>query len=892
MQTNLAEVIKHYKKNNLTRLDLGNLGLVAIPEEIKELRNVEVLIFSSEFQTWHEDKGNHRNNRWVAERSLVPGTANKINSIPSWFGSSFPKLKRLVLAGGAEGRWGLKDLTNLTGLTSLEELDISNTSVEDLSALKEMSNLRYLLCYRTFIRNLDPISNLSNLEVLQAYNTKITGLPELWIASNLQQLVINHTEVSSLQPLKGLKKLTRLDVKGTKIDDRSVDILAEFKNLQILDLKETNITRLPKLEMPNLLLLDLRKTKITDVRPLLPLLEHGMEIKQVESGITRECIVIDRNIPFKNPGFEIILGGRQELMDFLSASKEGMDYLYEAKIVIVGAGGAGKTTLVRKLKNPDHPVPDKSENDKRTEGILIEQYAFKNRLKSDSSERSMVAHIWDFGGQLLYYTTHQLFLTEDTLYILLNDNRKNDTDFYYWLNIVTLRAGENCPILTVFNAKEGAQRTISLENKIFDPFKGLIRKPMDVDFATNDAQWEGLIETIQTEFCKLDVLGTKLPINWVKVRKALQQIPSDYITKDQFREICTKNNVNDESQMESLLGAFHRLGIVLHFSKINTWLENLVILNSKWCTDAVYKALDKEFIQQQHGRFTEDRLSQIWSEERYRGRERDLLDIMIRFNLCYRVDGKQDAYIAPQLLDLKAKYFPDFPTQNVLRYRYRYTFMPSGIVTHFIARMSRHIHDNYVWRDGVTLSWEEDTVAEVIENQIKREIDIRIAGKGKKVRLIDIQGQLNEVKKAYRGLEEDEYILCNCPDCQNSERPTEFSLEEVRDNAQNSDPLICRNGARKRLNAKSILEGVYEDKNTVIAEVEEYLKQGDFKSLRAAAQSLAKLPRTRTGALIIEGNCNRAMSPEIAMTINQEGVRNKIIEDIIRSLESLKGEEN
>ena len=35
-------------------------------------------------------------------------------------------------------------------------------------------------------------------------------------------------------------------------------------------------------------------------------------------------------------------------------------------------------------------------------------------------------NIWDFGGQEIYYATHQFFLTKRSLYVLVIDNRKED----------------------------------------------------------------------------------------------------------------------------------------------------------------------------------------------------------------------------------------------------------------------------------------------------------------------------------------------------------------------------------------------------------------------------------------------------------------------------------
>ena len=57
---------------------------------------------------------------------------------------------------------------------------------------------------------------------------------------------------------------------------------------------------------------------------------------------------------------------------------------------------------------------------------------------------------------------------------------------------------------------------------------------------------------------------------------------------------------------------------------------------------------------------------------------------MIRFELCYRL-ADTDEYIAPELLSAKK---PDFGwnRRGNLEFEYRYTFMPAGIMTRFIAR--------------------------------------------------------------------------------------------------------------------------------------------------------------------------------------------------------------
>ena len=51
-------------------------------------------------------------------------------------------------------------------------------------------------------------------------------------------------------------------------------------------------------------------------------------------------------------------------------------------------------------------------------------------------QRDFRVNIWDFGGQEIYHATHQFFLTKRSVYVLVSDERKEDTDFQYWLEIV------------------------------------------------------------------------------------------------------------------------------------------------------------------------------------------------------------------------------------------------------------------------------------------------------------------------------------------------------------------------------------------------------------------------------------------------------------------------
>ncbi len=129
---------------------------------------------------------------------------------------------------------------------------------------------------------------------------------------------------------------------------------------------------------------------------------------------------------------------------FRELEKQGKDYLYEAKLLIVGQPRAGKTSLRYKLLNSNSMLP---EEDRTTRGIDVEPISFNIKDK-EGRARLFCYNIWDFGGQQIYQTTHQFFLTHRSLYVLVidtgNDNTGNDdSNINYWLQAVELLGGNS-----------------------------------------------------------------------------------------------------------------------------------------------------------------------------------------------------------------------------------------------------------------------------------------------------------------------------------------------------------------------------------------------------------------------------------------------------------------
>ena len=79
--------------------------------------------------------------------------------------------------------------------------------------------------------------------------------------------------------------------------------------------------------------------------------------------------------------------------------------LREVKCMFTGHAAVGKTTLIRVLRGDNDQADPLS-----TDGI---------DLGSIQLNDDVTLHTWDFGGQEVYHYTHQLFLSENAVYLVL-----------------------------------------------------------------------------------------------------------------------------------------------------------------------------------------------------------------------------------------------------------------------------------------------------------------------------------------------------------------------------------------------------------------------------------------------------------------------------------------
>ncbi|MGK7933999.1 MAG: COR domain-containing protein, partial [Microcystaceae cyanobacterium] len=591
---------------------------------------------------------------------------------------------------------------------------------------------------------------LYSLTLLDIINNQLTNLPiKIGKFTRFISLNLSNNQLTTLPTAIGkLTSLTSLNLSNNQLTTLPTEI-GKLTSLTSLDLSSNQLTTLSlKIgKLTRLISLNLSENKFTHIPTILGILPTTTRLKY-------------ENNPLVSPPSSIRKKGIHAIRNFLKQRLEqDIDYLYEAKLLIVGEGGAGKTTLAQKIQNFNYKLKEEDS----TQGIDIIQYHFP----LENGEKFQI-NIWDFGGQEIYHETHQFFLTERSLYVLVVDCRKEDTDFYYWLNVVELLSN-NSPILIIKNQRQERDRDIN-ERQLKSDFPELIKETLATNFATNRGLPE-ILTHIKHHIQTLPHIGEALPSYWVKVRETLEEDSRNYISRDEFIKLCKQHGFKELEDILTLSVHLHNLGVFLHFQD-DDLLSKTVILKPEWGTNAVYKVLDTPKIRQSLGRFNKADLAKIWQAEDYTMMRGELLRLMINFKLCYEIPSQKDHYIAPQLLSANQPEY-EWDEENNLLLRYEYEFMPKGMITRFIVETHKAIeNEDLVWKTGVVLQ-KEDTRAEIKElyRYHKGEIRIRVIGKRKRDLLTTVRHELGKIHDSYERLKYKTLVPCNCSECKNAQTP-------------------------------------------------------------------------------------------------------------------------
>ncbi len=705
----------------LRTLDLDWYGLNAVPEAIRELSRLS---------------------------SLRIKFTNRPTSLPNSLGQ-LAQLENLEISAGR-----MKVLPDSIGnLTRLQRLDVSANHLTSLpDSVGRLAKLRILNVSMNQLERLpESLGDLQELEELMLYENRLNTLPDsLGKLKRLKALAISLNAINSLpESLAGLVALETFDVSGNNLTSVP-GFLCSLANLRFVGLGENKLTHLPdalgrltQLEFLNLsnhgqfylfapprhwlstARGSLSRNNLGSLPPsfralksLKELYLHGnrsLGLPAEVLGPSLEAVFRKKSKPAEPAGI---------LDYYFRVCSEGRRPLNEAKLILLGRGEVGKTCIVNRL------LYDKFKRTSMTRGIAIAQWPVT------TGKDTVRLHVWDFGGQEIQHATHQFFLTERSLYLVVLNGRAGaeDEDAEYWLKFVKT-FGASSPTIAVLNKFK--VQPFQVNRRALQEKYPFIRAFVETDCKPKTKNGiPELKREIESALAAMEHVRADFPAGWFQIKERLAEMKEPFIAFAEYREICAGLGENDSPAQERLAGFLNALGIALNFRE-DPQLREETVLNPHWITKGVYQIITSKALAERQGELPLADLGRILPKKAYPPRMHGfLIELMRKFELCfpYHDDVAEHRYLVPELLGKEQPALKEpFPPGECLHFRYDYRLMPEGLLPRFITRTHTMSEPAERWRTGVVLRW-EGCRALVKADKQERQVLVRVLGEPQKRR--------------------------------------------------------------------------------------------------------------------------------------------------------------
>lgn len=658
----------------------------------------------------------------------------------------------------------------------VNDLSISNARIKDLALINLFKNLESLHLVGNFIEDISSPLQI-NLKYLDLFGNKTKkDLSSLLRSPKLEKLGIwGRVDISNIRHLHNLRELDCSDV-GIK----DLDFIRELKNLKDLCIDDNKIVNIKALaSLDNLEVVTITNNLVKEVPKEVAKKFDWLNRAILSEGDSINGIILNYN-PLEFPPASVIELGPETVKNYYEAAEQyGHGALSEGRIIFVGDGSSGKSSIIEKILYNTFTL-----GRAQTNGIHIEHF----HLSHPEDKRKLTFHVWDFGGQEIQHAVHKFFFTDGCLYVLVLDNRKEE-DPEYWLQQIESLGGK-APVLVVFNKQdENAAETVDR--------KYLKEKyPNIVDFYKTSCATGVGIEELKKELnkkvIKLRTVNEQFPNNWLAIKKSIEECTSGsqhYLTYETYREICRQNHTENEAAQKLLLKYFNTIGAVTWFGD-DVNLNLLHVLNPKWITQGVYKIITAKktanlFGQIKINDFKE--LLQPISNEDYTYDEKHygyILNMMKKFDLCDSPDNVH--LLIPSAFGKEPKVeYKEFKGENIRTYILQFkSYMPLALIHRYTTKNLAKALDNNYWYTGIVIrDTKSKSVAMVHADKEAKRIYVRIKGESPLGLWERIRGEFADITSSYAKIPYDELV----------------SVDGKEENHVNYDDLVSHIEAKKEI---------------------------------------------------------------------------------------------
>jgi len=143
---------------------------------------------------------------------------HNVDNLQNWWNDLSLEWKEVLISIDAKLSSKSPSIEDLTFLVSMDSLDLSKSSIDNLGPVLKFRKINYLAFDHTKVQDLSPLADLKTL-------TSISG---------------NHSMVASIDPLSNLNQLQKISFSNTAV--KSINSLIDLSSLEYINVDETEVT--------------------------------------------------------------------------------------------------------------------------------------------------------------------------------------------------------------------------------------------------------------------------------------------------------------------------------------------------------------------------------------------------------------------------------------------------------------------------------------------------------------------------------------------------------------------------------------------------------------------------------------------------------------------------
>jgi len=586
----------------------------------------------------------------------------------------------------------------------------------------------------------------------------------------LKRLNVNDNEISKLDNLPST--LISLDIKLNYIHklenlsetltslDISYNVIKKLENLPekliFLKIDRNNVRKLENLPK-SLTFLDISYNQIKDLSNIKELIFSGQLNPVWDTSNKKNALILLGN-PLSTPPNLISRTGKDAIIRYLK-EKESKEIINnkEIKLFLLGNSTAGKTSITKFLTQKDFNPKENT-----THGIKVTLW---------KPNTSLEINIWDFGGQEYYHATHRLFLSDNSIFIVVWDSGTNKPGFLktkvfyprrqdpieeelehfhfsYWLDETMFYCNNGEIIICQNKCDKNPMETLYIKD--FEKYS-LNQDYINIKLSTQNAYFELVnnkennwlqnfrdFEEKLIKICKKRVEQYTLIKYWVDVKNFLYELKSkrQYLEFKELEKIVI-DKFDDKPDMENLMVYLKDVsGSVMQVKKNN---KNIIYIDPNWINDTIYSIFDYS-VKKNKGKFDLNHVLNILND---RNEADNFIDLIKENKLIFELSDLPGIFIAPQFLPFNEpenfyKYYArDINVELVFTLHFP-SFLPRAIIAMFIAKNGENALDNIYWKFGIAFHNEKlVNTAIVIANHELNTIHVKLQKKNR-VKFADI----------------------------------------------------------------------------------------------------------------------------------------------------------